>query len=92
MNDVEPKNQRDVKARLLDRDALQGLGRIRADDVQEGADRAVTELIHARGTLTATGPCRVPGAGDLIELAELFGERHPREDGIDESRLGDAVR
>ena len=92
VNDVEPKNQRDVKARLLDRDALQGLGRIRADDVQEGADRAVTELIHARGTLTATGPCRVPGAGDLIELAELFDERHPREDGIDKSRLGGPVR
>jgi hypothetical protein len=87
VNDIEAEDERDVRPRLFDGDSLQRARRIGANDVEKGADAAPAELIHSRRTLAAARPRRVACSRNLIELPELFRERHSREHRIDESRF-----
>jgi len=85
VNDVEREEQWDVQPRFLYGDALQGAGRVSPGDVEKGADLATTDLLPTHAA--PSGPRRITGTRQLIELAELLGEGHAREERVDETLL-----
>jgi hypothetical protein len=86
VDDVEREEQRDASRRLLDRDPLQRSRRVRADDVQEGADLAAPEL--RQPGRRAARPRRLADPRELVELPELLEQRHPAEHRVHEVLLG----
>src|SRR5260221_3092777 len=81
MDDVETENKRNVKARLLDSDALKGVGFLGSDDIEERTDLSFRQHIDVVGASSAgTGglACRV-----LNKLADLFFEGHFSQEFLD---------
>ena len=74
VNHVEPDEQRDAEARILDRDALHLVDRARSHDVQQVADRAVADGVG--GVARDHGPRDRVAGGRHGQLAELLGQRH----------------
>jgi hypothetical protein len=72
--DVEPEEQRDSEAGLLDRDPLRLADRFAAPEVENAPDPAGADRrLHVPGDRGA-GNCR--GGGHHVELPELFRQRH----------------
>ena len=78
VDDVEPEEERDAEAALLDRDALRRAHSLPAPEVEEAADLARPQVgVDVAADLRA-GDGEV-GAEDG-ELADLLVERHPADE------------
>src|SRR2546429_590360 len=74
MDYIETKYERDVKARLFDCDALEGVGLLGGDDIEERADLTFRQHVVVIGA-TGAGAGGLAG-GILNELTDLFFEGH----------------
>src|SRR5579883_935715 len=74
MSDVEAKEQRDVKSRLLHRDCLIAIDLVGIDNVEQGADLPVGNHVVVVGA-ASPGPGRLAGR-ILHQLSHLLFERH----------------
>ena len=74
MDYVETKYKGDVKTRLFDCDALEGIGLLRGDDIEECADLTFCQHIVVLGA-TGAGTRGLAG-GILNELTDLFFQGH----------------
>src|SRR5256885_2231058 len=74
MDYVETKYKGDVKARLFDCDALEGIGLVGGDDIEERSDLTFCQHVVVIGA-TGAGAGGLAG-GILNELTDLFFEGH----------------
>jgi hypothetical protein len=78
VNHVEGKERRDFQTRLIHSDALQLVHARRAAHVERRAEQAFADHLAVFGAEVAVGL-----AVEHLELAELFGERHARDERVD---------
>src|ERR1041385_4360808 len=85
VDDVGGKWEGEVRARFPPREPLELPGAVGADDVQKRADLAPADLLGPRRR--AAGAGRVAQAGELVELADLLGQRQAREHRVHKALL-----
>src|SRR5439155_6284971 len=78
VNDVERKDERDVQARLVDGDALEAVDSRGASDVEGRPEQPSADQIDVLGPKVALSQTI-----ELLKLAELFLDRHPRQEVVD---------
>src|SRR5207248_5642224 len=85
VNHVQTEKQRDVEARLGNRDALGVAGRLRAGQVQEPADQTLAHLFELCGA-------RLVVDRGQVELAQLFLQGHAGDERVDQAPGSGALR
>ena len=78
VNDVEREDERDLQARLFDSRTLENVHLRRPSHVQGRAEQSLSREVQVFVTVAAIGL-----AVELLELAELLLDRHPRQERFD---------
>ena len=78
MNHVEGEDERDLQARLFDGRTLERVHLRRPSDVQRRAEQSLSREVQVFVTVAAIGV-----AVELLQLAELLFDRHPRQERFD---------